>query len=474
MKTKIIQRNEQTLAINPTMRYFLQLLAVGKQEFIEALKNEVDSNPMLTFSQKEAKEDFLKKINRLNRSESFSFRDQLFFRRDPEIDKNRAIENLTRQEISLPEHLLRQAHSTFSLPAELKIAEYIIYNLRPNGYLNFEISTIASSFGSSVEEVERIREIIKNFEPAGCASLTLKECLLAQITESPQKEKLKILISNHLEDIAHLEYQKITNSLQISLEELEELIKKIKKLNPLPGLNYYSEPVEYADIDFIAIADKNGNYKVIYLDDDIPTPLLSSYYDQMLNQQGIDDEIKKFLNSSLKNAQFFLDSIQMRKRVLIDIVEKLVKIQKDFLNFGEKWKKPLTMKELARELNINESTVSRAIANKFIAYEKGILSLKTFFTHGIKGTQGFSHSVEIVKQKIKDIIAAETPDNILSDQDIVQKLKELGIQIARRTVRNYREQLKIPALQVRKKKYLNNFKGEKNEHYFYKQNHKIT
>jgi len=462
MKTKITQRNEQTLAINPTMHYFLQLLGAGKQEFIEALKNEVDSNPMLTFNPNEAKEEFLNKIRKLSQSENYSFQDHPFFRRDPGIDKSRALENISQQEISLQEHLLQQARSTFTSENELRIAEYIIYNLMPDGYLNFEITAIASSLSSSVEEIEKIRETIKTFDPVGCASLSLKECLLSQIGDLPQSEKLARLIATHLENIANLEYDLICNDLQISRDELLKLIEKIKKLNPTPGAAFSTENVQYADVDFIAIKQSNGSYRVVFVEENIPTPLLSAYYDQMLeqNHKSLDEGLKKFLNNSLKNAQFFIDSLQMRKKVLLDIVDKLVKIQRDYLEFGEKWKKPLTMKDLARELNINESTVSRAVANKFLAYEKGIISLKSFFTHGVKGTHGFSHSVEIVKQKIKDIIDAETPKNVLSDQEIVDKLTEFGIKIARRTVRNYREQLKIPSFLIRKKRYLNYKKGE--------------
>jgi RNA polymerase sigma-54 factor len=152
----------------------------------------------------------------------------------------------------------------------------------------------------------------------------------------------------------------------------------------------------------------------------------------------------------------------LRKKTILRIAEFLVKAQKDFLDFGDKWKKPLTMKDVAREINLNESTISRAVSNKFMNSEKGLIPLKVFFSYGLKGDFGFSHSVNTIKDKIKELIKNEPPEKPLADDEIAAKLASLGIRIARRTARNYREELNIPSSFVRKKE--NKIKGVKNEH----------
>jgi RNA polymerase sigma-54 factor len=166
-----------------------------------------------------------------------------------------------------------------------------------------------------------------------------------------------------------------------------------------------------------------------------------------------DKKTKAFLKEKYRNAQLFIEGMDLRKTMIVKIAEILVKIQKDYLDFGTKWKKPLTMKDIARELNYNESTISRAVNSKFIASEKGLISLKSFFSYGIKGEFGFKHSVETIRDKIKKIIEEEPKNSPLSDQHIAAKLSSLGIKISRRTIRNYRDEMNIANSSKRKEEY---------------------
>jgi len=460
MSTKLNLKSTYQITINPVIHSFIGFLPLNRIEFVEKIKNEVESNPMLEIepppsSAPAAPEENVSEIEkRLERADS-SFLDsykELGFLKggDDRMDKNRAIELFTAYSVSLSDHLMEQAMSQFD-EKELEIARNIIYNLNGDGYLDIEIESISSSLGTTPKEIERIRNLIKTFDPRGVASRNLRECLLSQIDPDSGNNTLRILIEDHLEDLSRAKYDNIMKRLKINNEELNKLITDLKRLSPRPGGNFEKESVDYAEIDLILLKE-NNEYIVKYIDEGIPRMLLSSYYEQMLHK-AIDKKTKSYLKDKFRNANLFIEGINLRKSMILKIAEILVKKQKDFLDFGEKWKKPLTMKEVARELNYNESTISRSVKNKYIATEKGIINLKSFFSYGIKGEFGFKHSVETIRDKIKRIIDEEPKGKPLSDQDMVQKLTDLGIKISRRTIRNYRDEMNIPNSSKRKELY---------------------
>jgi len=460
MATKLHLRSSQQITINPVIHSFIGFLPLSRTEFIEKIQNEVESNPMLdieTPSPSPDREDNVvkeiqKKMQHVDSSHLNNFRDESFLRKnDDKIDKNQAIELFTISPVTLTDHLTEQAMSQFN-EKEQDIASNIIYNLNSDGYLDVEIESIASSLNTTPAEIERIRSIICGFDPPGIASKNLKECLMAQVKDMPGSEKLLCLIQNHLEDLCKSRFQEIQKALDIDKEELNHLISSLKRLDPKPGANFETEDVDYAEVDLMLIKE-NNDYLVRYIDEGIPRMTLSSYYEEMLKKTP-DKKTSSYLKERFRNAQLFIEGMDMRKTMIIKIAELLVKIQKDFLDFGEKWKKPLTMKEIAKELSYNESTISRAVNNKFIATEKGLISMKSFFSYGIKGEFGFKHSVETIRDKIKKIIDEENKDTPLSDQDIAVKLSSLGIKISRRTIRNYREEMNIPNSSKRKEQFL--------------------
>jgi RNA polymerase sigma-54 factor len=343
---------------------------------------------------------------------------------------------------------MEQASTAFN-KREFAIAKYIIYSLNENGFMEVEVESIASSLSSTPEEIERIRNVIKSFNPLGVAAKSLSECLLAQVED--EEDKLRILIENHLDDLAKSKYEQILDRMKISNKELTGLITRLRRLNPRPGARFEKVEIDYAQIDLLLIK-QGDDYVVKYIDEGIPTLSLSSYYDQMLDKAG-DKKTKSYLKDRVRNANLFIDGIELRKSMILQIAEYLVKVQKDYLDFGEKWKKPLTMKEVSNELGFSESSVSRTVNNKFIASEKGIIKLKSFFSHGIKGEFGFVHSVETIKDKIKKIVEEESRGKPFSDQQISQKMQELGITISRRTIRNYRTEMNILSSSKRKQEY---------------------
>lgn len=460
MATKLTLKGTQQLTINPVIHTFIGFLPLNRIEFVDKIRNEVESNPMLeietpsTEFQKDNKEHnaLEKRMERADSSYVNRYEDEGFLKKnDDKLDKNSAIELFTASKTTLTDHLIKQAMSQFN-KKEFPIAEHIIYNLSADGYLNLEIESIASSLSTTPEKIEEIRKQIHQFDPPGVGARNLKECLLAQIPLNEENEKLRILVENHLENISKSKYDNIIKNLKISHEELGVLLKNLRRLNPKPGANFEKEEIDYAQVDLLLIKE-NNEYKIKFVDEGIPKMLLSQYYERMLEHKAMDKKTKSYLKSNYRNAQLFIEGIDLRKSMLVKIAELLVKKQKDFLDYGEKWKKPLTMKEIANELNYNESTISRAVSNKFIASDKGLISLKSFFSYGIKGEFGFKHSVETIKDKIKRIIEEEPKEKPYSDQDVVAKLSNLGIKISRRTIRNYRDELNIPSSSKRKSQY---------------------
>lgn len=464
MTIKMQLKGTQHLTITPVMHYFIQLLADNHLELLETLQNEVEANPMLEIEtpekivrENEANE-YQKRIERADASFMTPYEDHGFLRKNPDdIDKNKALEVLTPSNVSLADYLLEQAMATFSSQNEIEIARQIIYNLDGDGYLKIEIGSIASLIQTTPEEIERVRRLITQFAPPGCASKSLPECLLAQVGAGPEDEKLRLLIQDNLEDLSRSNYENIGRRLGISMDELLPLVSRLKRLTPRPAETFNSEEIEYAEVDLMLIKE-NGEYRVLYLEEGIPRLTLSQYYQEMLGKTK-DKKTVSYLKSRYRDAQFFIESIELRKKTILRIAEYLVKAQKDYLDFGEKWKKPLTMKDVAHEVNLNESTISRAVSNKFMTSEKGMIPLKDFFSYGLKGDFGFSHAVGTIKDKIRELITAEVPEKPLADDEIAAKLAGLGIRIARRTVRNYREEMNIPSSFVRKKE--NKIKGVK-------------
>ncbi len=459
MATRLNLKTGHQITINPVIHSFIGFLPLSRLEFIEKIRNEVESNPMLdlenpatTTNRKENDVgEIERRLERADDSFLTPYKDQGFLNKnDDKLDKNRAIELFTASNVTLSDYLMEQAMSQFN-EKELDVAAHIIYNLNRDGYLDIEIESIASSIGSTPEEIEKIRETITTFEPPGVASKSLQECLLAQVEDTPENETLRSLISRHLEDLSKSRYDDIIKKLDIDKDEINRLIAMLKRLDPKPGANYEQEDVDYASVDLMLVKEEN-EYKIKYIEDGIPRMLLSSYYEQMLDRSH-DKKTKSYLKERHRNAQLFIEGMDLRKSMIVKIAEILVQRQKDFLDFGEKWKKPLTMKEIAQELGYNESTISRAVNNKFIATENGLISLKKFFSYGIKGEFGFVHSVETIKDKIKKIIDDEPKNRPLSDQHISTKLATLGIKISRRTIRNYRDEMNLPSSSKRKEKY---------------------
>jgi len=361
--------------------------------------------------------------------------------------------SLITKKVSLQDILLRQLGMFTDTDEEFKIGNEIIGNIDDNGYLKVSLDEISLTLDRPIEHVEKILKLIQQFEPAGIAARTISECLLTQLELADEKDPLlKKIVENHLEDIAKKNYSHIAKTLGISQEDLKPLIKMILRLDPKPGRNYSIEETQQVIPDVI-IFDKGDEFEISVNDEDIPTLNINKDYKLMLKDAAVNAQTKEFLGERLKQAVALLRAVSRRKFTLRRIVEAIVEIQQDAVRQDLSHLKPLTFQDLAKQLELHESTVCRTIMNKYVKLPFGVVALKDFFTSKIQDKNGQSHSSSYVKRLIKELIEKEDKKHPLSDQNISQTIStNYNLNVARRTVAKYREELKILTSTFRREK----------------------
>ncbi len=370
-------------------------------------------------------------------------------------DDNRLalLENTAASRDDLISSLEDQLHLVMMSDDERRVAELIIRNLDENGYLACSPEEIAFMANCSPQLVEDAREIVQELEPPGVGSLDLRECLLVQlrlIGYEPDDYVVQV-VDQHLHDLESRRYDKIAKALKTTVEEIVECHQIIQGLEPKPGRNFDDGSTRYIVPD-VYIQRVGDEFQVIVNDDGLPNLRISRTYREMLEKgAGGDDGARGYLQDKLRSAQWLIRSIHQRQRTLYKVTKSIVEHQRAFLLKGVQHLKPMVLKDIANDIGMHESTVSRATANKYVHTPQGIFELKYFFTSSIRGTDGGSVSSESVKQKIQQIISREDPRKPFSDQHIADVLAEENIDIARRTVAKYRELLGILPSSKRKR-----------------------
>ncbi|NOX88476.1 MAG: RNA polymerase factor sigma-54 [Calditrichaeota bacterium] len=372
------------------------------------------------------------------------------------IPKDKNEEEFERPEIhkpTLPEHLLEQLHMIDLNNKELSIGEYLIWNIRDDGYLdpNLNLETVAKMFETDLKTVEKILRKIQFLDPTGVGSRSLQECLLVQLEEKGEQDTIAYkIIKDHFDDFKNKRYQKIMDALEIGKDELQKSIDVILKLNPKPGEGDFDTRSNYVIPDFVV--EKIDDKLVVSLNDwNIPPLRISNIYKKMLmNRKKYDKETRKYIRKKVESARWFITSIYQRKLTMLKVMEAIVEKQREFFEKGPEYIKPLTMREIAEIIDMDISTVSRVANGKYVQTDYGVFELKYFFNEKIENEDGEEISTRKIKNRIKEIVANEDPHKPLSDDKIAQMLKEEGFPIARRTVAKYREQLQIPVARLRK------------------------
>ncbi|NLX62610.1 MAG: RNA polymerase factor sigma-54, partial [Tissierellia bacterium] len=373
----------------------------------------------------------------------------------PEVDKNEKeynYENFVSTSSSLKEYLLFQLNVLKLNTIDYIIGRAIIENIDDNGYLMVTVEQLSEEIGVSPERIENVLSIVQTFDPSGVGARDLKECLLIQVKEDNVKNpNVELIIKKYLKDIAYNRISKIAKELNIDEKEVQDICDYIKTLEPKPGRLYEnsSGDVKYIIPDAI-IEYVDGEYVIILNDVTAPRLNINKFYREMLRKEG-DVEASEFLKEKLSSAMWLIRSIEQRRMTIYNVVKSILKHQREFFENGEKALKPLTLKEVADDINMHESTVSRATNGKYIQTPRGLYELKYFFTSGLSTKEGEDVSSTSIKAMIKEIIDGEDPKKPLSDQKISNMLKDRGIKISRRTVAKYRDEMDIPSSTMRKR-----------------------
>ena len=349
---------------------------------------------------------------------------------------------------SLQDHLAWQLKMTDLGDDRMEIGHAIIGNIDADGYFKDPpLGDIAADLAADLETCEAVLEKIQTFDPVGVAARSLKECMLIQAMHCGQDDELVVkMIKSHLENLEKKNYPAIARDLKQPLEEIYEAAKVIMEFDPRPGREYSLDDPHYITPD-VYIHKVGDKYFVVPNDDGLPKLKISGFYrSAMGNSPGAKD----YVQDKLRSAQWLIRSIQQRQRTIIKVSESILKFQREFFDKGIAYLKPLILRDVAEDIGMHESTVSRVTTNKYVHTPQGIFELKFFFNSGISRTNGEDMASQAVKSKIKELIGYEDVKRPHSDQKIVELLKKTGIDIARRTVAKYREQMGILSSSKRK------------------------
>jgi RNA polymerase sigma-54 factor len=353
---------------------------------------------------------------------------------------------------SFTDTLMGQLRIITDDPVVLAIGDYLIGSLDGSGYLTCDLAEVANTVGVSIEQVDRVLEMIQAFDPPGVGARNLQECLLLQLryrglADSPAAT----IVRDHFDEFKQKKYVEIARKLRVSVQDVQEQCKLISTLDPKPGLEVVAEDPKYVIPDLI-VETVDGKY-VVYLNDrNIPRLRVSQHYhDELMREvRDGDSAARDFINARLKSAKWLIQTIEQRRRTMVKVMECIVRKQREFFDKGTAFLRPLTLQQVASEINMHESTVSRVTTNKYVQTPRGVFELKFFFSSSLGTQDGGEVSAKSAKDKIRRIIEAEAERAPLSDQKIADMLKKDGLNIARRTVAKYREQLNILPARMRK------------------------
>ncbi len=359
-------------------------------------------------------------------------------------------ENLLARSDNLWEHLLWQLRLSDLSERQQHIGAAVIGNLDDNGYLVAELEEIAGQCSCEVADVEAVLAVVQRFDPVGVAARNLPECLMLQLENLGMAETLAMrVIRDFARELEQQRYQVIARKCGVSVDDVLQAARELATLDPYPASGYNTTDVQYITPD-IFVFKRDGDYVVTLNDDGLANLRISSYYRNILSSKTVDSATSEYIQEKMRGAEWLIKSIHQRQRTIYRVTCSIVKFQRDFFDYGIDYLKPLVLREVAEDIEMHESTISRVTTNKYVQTPQGLFELKFFFNSGI-GTSGGAIASESVKSRIKEIIAAENPKKPYSDQKIVELLRRDGIDIARRTVTKYREMLGIGSSTARKR-----------------------
>lgn len=450
------------LMMTPQLKLAIQILQFSSLELTEHLRTELEENPVLEDDTKAETPEVEKKSDE-KELEWEQYMESYEGSSAPSIDfnareENEIIEKRNTANETLKDALLIQLHVSDLTEEQIEIGEFILGNIDHNGYvrvLEREITNddlceeeilkeLASLYEKNKEEVLEVLTVMQNFEPAGVMARTTRECLLLQAMRLPVRDTVaEEIIKKHLHTLARKNISQIAKAMRINMEEVIEAVKIITEtLNPVPGTSYGTDD-SHALLPDVFIEKVENDYVVIMNEDGMPRLKLSSYYRQMLKSKdaSLDKEAKGYVQEKVKSALYLIKSVNQRQRTIYKVTQSIVKFQREFLDKGLKFLTPMVLKDVAEDIGVHESTVSRVTTNKFVHTPRGVFELKYFFSGSVGASNGDDINVKYIKDTLNSIIEKEDKDKPLRDQELVELLNKKGISLARRTVAKYRTEL---------------------------------
>jgi RNA polymerase sigma-54 factor len=441
---------QQKLKMSPQMYQSIKLMALPIQELKFRIHEEVENNPALEILEERNEASLDERTE--ERQEEFEYfentSDPGYSRRlDEEASdsKRNFMEGALSRPENLHDHLMWQLRLQPISEQEFEVGKLLIYNLDENGFHREEPDTLVKP--GREETLTRMMDLIQSFEPVGVCVSDYRESLLVQTrlaTEAPEGTEEVIL--EHMDLLEKGKIDTLAKVMGVTLEEVEEILDFIRTLNPMPGREYSAEAPTYVIPDLM-LRMREGDFVLVLNDEEIPVLGINSFFEEIQGESAENNhkDVKRYVRTKIKDAKWFIRSINQRNETLVKIATAIIEFQRDFFLKGPKYLVPLTLKDIADEVGVHETTVSRIANSKYIQTEWGIFELKHFFTNSISGagSGGSRYSKEGVKAMIKEIIEENTSGKKLSDQKIAEMLKQRGVSIARRTVAKYRNELDI-------------------------------
>jgi RNA polymerase sigma-54 factor len=463
----------QQLVITPQLQQAIKLLQLTRVELVDLIQNEIKENPLLEVTELDeddepkgdqqpesvAQQEKTPEVKGEGEgSDDFDWESYVenynlgTYRTFGDTDEKPSFENFIFKKTNLVDHLMWQLRLSDFTEEEERIGRWIIGNIDEDGYLKATLSEVAQETGTDERGAEEVLKVIHQFDPVGVGARDLKECLLLQLKDLEERDPVaEQIVSHYLPHLKNRNFQQIAKKLGVSPARVMESVKLVSDLEPKPGRPFGGDEARTILPD-VFIYKIEGDYVIALNEDDIPRLKINALYRNILSTQSRAQEgDRKYIQDKLKSAVWLIKSIYQRQKTIYKVTESIIKFQREFLDNGVNYLKPLVLRDVAEDIQMHESTISRATNNKYVHTPQGIFELKFFFNNSISSIRGEDHASESVKHLIREIIAKENPRTPFSDEKIVKVLRGYNISIARRTVAKYRESLKILSSNERRK-----------------------
>jgi len=451
---------QQTLS--PQMQQSLQVLQAPVLELRNLVEQELQVNPVLEEEPPEREQetdagdewdDDLREISRLDDEwRDYMSQSGAYEGRSTEAQERREfLFSSLHTPKSLQQHLVDQLTLSDLNEEDREVASAIVGNLNEAGLLDVTVSELAGMTNVWPEQVEKVLREVQNLDPVGVAARDLRECLLIQLERMGKRESLEARIVNgHLDELLKRRFPEIARRQGVSVQDVQAAADFISTLEPRPARQFSSAVEQVIQADVVVESDGEGGFLVALNNEHIPMLRISNYYKDLLSEPASRGQVRDYIREKIKGGRFFIKCIQQRQQTILNIAREIIRRQEDFLREGPSGLKPMTMNQVAQAVGVHETTVSRATHGKYMLTPQGIFEMKYFFTPGYQTDAGSDISNESVRRAIVEVVEKEDKRRPLSDQAILEILKERGIPIARRTVAKYREQLDILPSHLRK------------------------